>query len=216
MRNTETASATLSVAFLLAASCAADTQIGEVRDIDAGIGTVSQESIFATCDDIHCANANACAQQCEDLYGASSGKPYRLDAGFEGPPACQAGTNSDCYSICFRNCCRCGSTGAGNADCQGQPQHEGPANCHCARSTGGIHNFWCCTGDTTTFDGWSCADRCGAGGDVTTPIPGEPSNPANACIGTEPHCDFDGNCAPEHGETCDNCVTDCCNETPDT
>lgn len=175
--------ASLLAAFGLAAlfagalvACLATPDDAPPDDDPPELGDVEQESIFAPCNEtIGCrTNPGDVERACEEAYGSTSGKPYNLFCDCAPGSNC---TNSDCFSNCFRNDCRCGVTDGRAGGCDDVPMIEPDPewhSCTCARTDTGIHNYWCCQaqwgGDSGhTVDGWSCGDYCGDGGDVTTP-----------------------------------------------
>jgi len=182
---------------------------------DLELGESQRASWLAACDaQLTCwTNPNDVERDCEARYGSTSGKTYSVMS--DCAPN-SATSNSDCFSNCFRNACICGQYDGRSNGCQNMmPMAPDPAwgVCRCSM-TWDQHNFWCCEAAPTnhTTDGWSCLDYCGAGNDLSIPTPAD----CRYCCSSVPPrgCNYDGACEPDQGESCETCVTDCCNPPP--
>ena len=147
-----------SVPVLALASC--ESRTSRSAPPPEATGTAHQPSIFATCNTtIQCNDPQACADQCEELWGENNdqGRTYSI---FSECVSTSTTTNSDCYSECFMDCCENGY------------HTEDEPSCSCSRTPNGIHNYWCCSGvvpPTGTIQGWSDCPWCQyPNGDGTT------------------------------------------------
>ena len=150
------------------------------------------QSPLAPCDSGGCGMDPKMAEQtCDTKWGPKSNKPYKIPCSCGDDDNC---TNSDCWSNCFRNQCRCGTSKGTPNGCDGvPPTPPDPMWGICTCMVHGIHNYWCCPGaggpPNHTYDGWSCDDYCGPGGE----------NPPKTC----------------YGEVCGIRIKiPCCNSTP--